>query len=119
MGKSVRRSVSKCKREKWKPNLAHMDEGQGSCLELGATAKNPPAYGDRHGIDGETLADIEKRGEVFFLHECQRLLKEGNHHPQPVKRQYIPKKDGKQLNQCAPVAYKNTLIAYAFLCLST
>ncbi|MDR7319285.1 hypothetical protein [Brevibacillus nitrificans] len=50
MGKSVRRSVSKCKREKWKPNLAHMDEGQGSCLELGATAKNPPAYGLGMGL---------------------------------------------------------------------
>ncbi|MBA9084180.1 group II intron reverse transcriptase/maturase, partial [Fontibacillus solani] len=48
------------------------------------------------GIDGETLADIEKRGEMLFVHECHRLLKEGDYHPQPVKRQYIPKKDGKQ-----------------------
>ncbi|MCQ6563848.1 group II intron reverse transcriptase/maturase [Paenibacillus mendelii] len=48
------------------------------------------------GFDGETLADIEKQGEVFFVYECQRLLKEGNYHPQPVKRHYIPKKDGKQ-----------------------
>ena len=48
------------------------------------------------GIDGETLADIEKQGEVFFVHDCQRLLKEGNYHPQPVRRHYIPKKDGKQ-----------------------
>lgn len=48
------------------------------------------------GIDGETLADIEKQGEVSFVHECQRLLKEGNYHPQPVRRHYIPKKDGKQ-----------------------
>ncbi|WP_240416154.1 group II intron reverse transcriptase/maturase [Paenibacillus periandrae] len=47
------------------------------------------------GIDGETLSDIEKQGEPFFLYECHRLLKEGNYHPQPVKRQYIPKKDGK------------------------
>ncbi len=48
------------------------------------------------GIDGETLTDIEKQGETSFVHECHRLLKEGDYHPQPVKRQYIPKKDGKQ-----------------------
>nr|WP_237690643.1 group II intron reverse transcriptase/maturase [Paenibacillus caui] len=48
------------------------------------------------GVDGETLADIEKQGEHRFLHDCHRLLKEGNYHPQPVRRQYIPKKDGKQ-----------------------
>ncbi|RAV04742.1 sensor histidine kinase [Paenibacillus sp. YN15] len=47
------------------------------------------------GVDGETLADIEKQGEHLFLHECQRLLKEGKYQPQPVRRQYIPKKDGK------------------------
>ena len=48
------------------------------------------------GVDGKTLADIEKQGEVFFVHECQRLLKEGEYRPQPVRRHYIPKKDGKQ-----------------------
>ncbi|PTQ56889.1 MAG: Retron-type RNA-directed DNA polymerase [Candidatus Carbobacillus altaicus] len=48
------------------------------------------------GVDGETLADIVKQGEYPFLSECQRLLKEGKYHPQPVRRQYIPKKDGKQ-----------------------
>lgn len=48
------------------------------------------------GIDGETLSDIEKQGEQLFLYECHRKLKEGNYHPQPVRRHYIPKKDGKQ-----------------------
>jgi group II intron reverse transcriptase/maturase len=48
------------------------------------------------GVDGETLADIGKQGEEFFVHECHRLLKEGEYRPQPVKRHYIPKKDGKQ-----------------------
>lgn len=48
------------------------------------------------GVDGETLADIEKQGEAFFVHERQRLLKEGEYHPQPVRRHYIPKKDGKK-----------------------
>ncbi|WCF08588.1 group II intron reverse transcriptase/maturase [Paenibacillus thiaminolyticus] len=48
------------------------------------------------GVDSETLSDIEKQGESFSLYECQRMLKEGNYHPQPVRRHYIPKKDGKQ-----------------------
>ncbi|MNC21909.1 Group II intron-encoded protein LtrA [compost metagenome] len=48
------------------------------------------------GVDGETLADIEKQGEIRFIMSCHRQLKEGKYHPQPVKRQYIPKKDGKQ-----------------------
>jgi RNA-directed DNA polymerase len=48
------------------------------------------------GVDGETLTDIEKQGEHLFLHECHQLMKEGNYHPQPVRRHYISKKDGKQ-----------------------
>jgi RNA-directed DNA polymerase len=48
------------------------------------------------GIDGETFSDIEKQGEAHFLQECQRHLKEGKYDPRPVRRQYIPKKDGKQ-----------------------
>jgi len=47
------------------------------------------------GADGETLADIEKKGEMRFVLECQQLLKEGRYHSQPVRRHYIPKKDGK------------------------
>ncbi|UQZ86461.1 Group II intron-encoded protein LtrA [Paenibacillus konkukensis] len=34
----------------------------------------------------ETLADIEKQGDHRFLHECRRFLKEGDYHPQPVRR---------------------------------
>jgi RNA-directed DNA polymerase len=48
------------------------------------------------GIDAVTLADIEEQGETPFLKACERELKEGSYHPQPVRRQYIPKKDGKQ-----------------------
>lgn len=48
------------------------------------------------GVDGQTMADIEEQGETRFVLECQRLLKGGKYHPQPVRRQYIPKKDGKQ-----------------------
>jgi RNA-directed DNA polymerase len=48
------------------------------------------------GVDGQTLAEIEKQGDFIFIEDCHRLLKEGEYHPAPVRRQYIPKKDGKQ-----------------------
>ncbi len=47
------------------------------------------------GIDHQTLADIEKAGVDTFLLTCQQELSEGKYRPLPVRRQYIPKKDGK------------------------
>nr|MBC9198721.1 hypothetical protein [Paenibacillus sp. PL91] len=54
------------------------------------------ANGGAAGVDELTLADIEKQGEFQFIEECYRMLKEGKYHPSPVRRKYIPKKDGKQ-----------------------
>lgn len=48
------------------------------------------------GIDGETLAKIEQQGVQGFLWELQALLRSGTYRPQPVKRRYIPKPDGRQ-----------------------
>src|SRR5437867_579706 len=48
------------------------------------------------GIDGETLAMIEQQGVEPFLRELQGVLRLGKYRPQPVRRRYIPKPDGKQ-----------------------
>ncbi|MNI20217.1 Group II intron-encoded protein LtrA [compost metagenome] len=47
------------------------------------------------GVDALTITDIEKRGVIALLKECQQLLKDGNYRPQSVRRHYIPKKYGK------------------------
>ncbi|RAI83531.1 hypothetical protein DET54_1353 [Paenibacillus pabuli] len=46
-----------------------MDEGQGSCEELGTTAKNPPAYREQHGMkeDAVNWGDPPPHGFFFFL----------------------------------------------------
>lgn len=63
---------------------------------LWAAWKRVKANRGAAGIDGETLADIEEMGVARFLMDCEARLKENRYHPQPVRRKYIPKKDGKQ-----------------------
>jgi len=48
------------------------------------------------GIDGESLSMIDQQGVELFLLELQRLLGAGEYRPQPVRRVYIPKPDGRQ-----------------------
>jgi len=48
------------------------------------------------GVDETTLRSIEEQGVMRFLEGIQADLKAGRYRPQPVKRQYIPKGDGKQ-----------------------
>ena len=48
------------------------------------------------GIDGETVEAIEAKGVEQFLCELQAELLEQRYRPQPVRRVYIPKPDGRQ-----------------------
>ena len=48
------------------------------------------------GVDGETIAAIERDGVEGYLELIQAELREGKYRPRPVRRQYIPKPDGRE-----------------------
>ena len=52
--------------------------------------------GGAAGVDAETIQTIEQYGAEKFVAEIQAELQAGGYRPQPVKRRYIPKADGKQ-----------------------
>jgi hypothetical protein len=47
------------------------------------------------GVDGRTILAIKKEGEVQFIREIQRELLEKQYKPQPIRRVFIEKADGK------------------------
>lgn len=51
--------------------------------------------GGAAGVDGIEFADIEEYGEQRWLGELAEELRERSYQPQPIRRVYIPKPDGK------------------------
>jgi group II intron reverse transcriptase/maturase len=58
--------------------------------------KRVKGNGGAAGVDGGTLSTIERRGVPEFLADLRERLRTGKYRPQPVRRRYIPKPDGKQ-----------------------
>jgi len=52
--------------------------------------------GGSAGVDGVTIAEVEREGVEQFLDQIEQDLKAGKYRPQPVRRVYIPKSDGRQ-----------------------
>jgi group II intron reverse transcriptase/maturase len=52
--------------------------------------------GGSAGVDGATIEDLEREGVEQFLWQIRQDLEAGTYRPQPVRRVYIPKPDGRQ-----------------------
>ena len=52
--------------------------------------------GGSAGVDGQTFSDIEDYGVERWLGELAEDLRKKTYRPQPVRRVYIPKPDGRK-----------------------
>lgn len=72
------------------------------------------ANGGSSGIDDETCEGIVRRGLEAYLTELQLEMKERRYKPQPVRRVYIPKPNGKQRPLGIPTV-RDRIVQTAFL----
>jgi RNA-directed DNA polymerase len=72
------------------------------------------ANGGTSGIDGETCEVIEERGLEDYLAGLQFEMQEQRYEPQPVKRVYIPKANGKERPLGIPTI-RDRIVQTAFL----
>ncbi|OYV87019.1 MAG: group II intron reverse transcriptase/maturase [Ignavibacteriae bacterium 37-53-5] len=70
--------------------------------------------GGTSGIDGETCAMIEEQGLEEYLAGLQLEMKEKRYKPQPVRRVYIPKANGKKRPLGIPII-RDRILQTAFL----
>ncbi len=71
--------------------------------------------GGSHGIDQETFTDIETTGVDEWLGKLQRELRDKCYNPQPLRRVWIPKANGKAMRPLSIASIKDRVTQTAML----
>ncbi len=71
--------------------------------------------GGSHGVDRETFADIETTGIEVWLGKLQKELKDRTYNPQPLRRVWIPKAQGKAMRPLSIASIKDRVVQIAML----